>query len=321
MKPLLLLLTVISIACSNTANRSTEDVYAQINAKTDSIKTLLPIGGCFVYELPDGKFGGFVVSRITIEEDSTYYSFFINGRYFDKVPDMEDFKSGGIWGKKIAVMDSKPMLGFDRVSISEENLKNNLDKLTLVKSIPLSMLVGMMIGSSGHINSLEELETHVNFYEVMNSRIKKEPGIMEEYPYEIFAFDKIPLAGNPLEEAKPEIIWRLSKKTAHPKAAQLFSDEWFWNVADDLSPFGNDDGNNAFYIFKDWRGMNASAEPARFLDVLEERWEMSFAHKNVETESELPQVEKANRFYRNIDRAIIAVALGQIALEGKISPK
>ena len=126
---------------------------------------------------------------------------------------------------------------------------------------------------------------------------------------------------NPDQMVRPEVVWILSGKTAHPKSASLMKEEWWWSPFDDLSPFGNDDGSDAFYLFKDWRENYPNAEPITFIDVLEKRWEMSFDHIDNDSEKDLPAIQKANTFYRAIDRSVIGVALGQIVLEGKISPK
>src|SRR5262245_18845110 len=50
----------------------------------------------------------------------------------------------------------------------------------------------------------------------------------------------------------PSLQWKLSKKTAHPEAAKLMNEDWFWSETDELAPFGDDDGWNGLLEFKNW---------------------------------------------------------------------
>ncbi len=43
---------------------------------------------------------------------------------------------------------------------------------------------------------------------------------------------------------------------AHPKAIKLMKYEFLWDVVDEDSPFGSDEGWDAYYEFRRWRNEN-----------------------------------------------------------------
>ena len=189
-----------------------------------------------------------------------------------------------------------------------------LDKINLSKK--------NYYGGGSGFNEFEELIDEFKFSELRNIETDKQIKQLgfAIAKYAIINWDNLIITKNPEEIITPEVIWILSPKTAHPKAATLMKEEWWWNSIDDFSPFGNDDGSDAFYIFKDWRVSNLQVDPAIFILELEKRWGMSFSHINKDSEGNLLEIEKANGFYRNVDRAIIGITFGQLVLEGNISP-
>jgi uncharacterized protein YfeS len=287
----------------------------------ETIQPLLKIGGCYAIEVKKDSLACITVIRVNKEEDKIYYSFFIGGKFFSTIPSSAEFRMAGLWGREIPGPETTT-LGLDMLTIDEKSLIPALDKFHLIETISVSKKNLMNVGSSAYIDTLEDIIQHIQFFPVHNSRIKEEKNpLLKAYPYQVYSWENIAIATDPSDIVQPEITWRLSPKTAHPQAAELMQEDWYWSEIDDLSPFGNDDGNDAFYLFKEWREKNPSVEPSVFLIVLEKKWQMSFAHKAATNENELPAIEKQNMFYRNIDRSIIAVALGQIVLEGKISPR
>lgn len=93
----------------------------------------------------------------------------------------------------------------------------------------------------------------------------------------------------------------LTRKTAHPKAAKLLEDDFFWSPIEESGPFGSDAGSDACYGFRDWRKTNLDKSPVHFLDELMARWAiprfdvyevnedkvMGFVHKKTERSSEI----------------------------------
>lgn len=56
------------------------------------------------------------------------------------------------------------------------------------------------------------------------------------------------------------------------RARTLLTQEFYWSPVDDFSPFGNDDGSDAFHYFREWRKENKSSSPKTFLNQLLEEW-------------------------------------------------
>lgn len=116
--------------------------------------------------------------------------------------------------------------------------------------------------------------------------------------------------------------YEISFKTAHPNAQKLMTDEFYWNPIEETSPFGNDDGHDAFYGFKEWRESNKTESPIIFLKELIKRWNYPTFDLNEMNEANLKKYISSNSLGKMTltgqDNAIIAVGFGQFVLEGKI---
>lgn len=64
----------------------------------------------------------------------------------------------------------------------------------------------------------------------------------------------------------------LEAREVSEQARLLLQAEFYWSPVDDFSPFGNDDGSDAFHYFKEWRERNTEASPIIFVDELLEEW-------------------------------------------------
>ena len=53
-----------------------------------------------------------------------------------------------------------------------------------------------------------------------------------------------------------EDLGGIDKDRGHPRALQIIPDEFFWDCADDLAPFGSDEGDTALSEYRDWRKEN-----------------------------------------------------------------
>ncbi len=112
--------------------------------------------------------------------------------------------------------------------------------------------------------------------------------------------------------------WILSKKVAHPKALVLMKDDFYWNCADDNSPFGNDNGADALNAYRKWRAVNPAANPMVLVkDVL----------KNFQAPLHRWQMITPDTFHVLLDDyvmdtgddTIIGIAFGQLLFEGKVA--
>ncbi|MFN3404234.1 MAG: hypothetical protein ACK40G_09090 [Cytophagaceae bacterium] len=67
--------------------------------------------------------------------------------------------------------------------------------------------------------------------------------------------------------------FELTPETAHPRAKELFDEDFYWDMEEESSPFGNDDGYEALHGFINWRKKNKNQSPVRYLQHLLASWE------------------------------------------------
>ena len=308
------------VSCVNAKDKKETYQSKKLMQKEDSeVTPIAEIGNCYTYEIKKDTFVGLLLSEILYENKVTYYSFIISGKFFNEIPSKDEYKNAGLCGLKIPNAEiGNYTITFCKYSMPEKELELCLPRLKVIDHVNISM--HNEYGSTGVINKFEELENVFLIFKKHNEETENLKKFnLPSSVYETVSWIKLHLKNNPAELAQPITIWRLNKETAHPKAVSLMKEDWFWSEIDDLSPFGNDDGADALYLFKDWREDNKNVNPEFFLIDLDKRWGMSFAHKEITSEAELENIEKQNQFYRNIDRSIIGTAFAQIALEGTLS--
>jgi uncharacterized protein YfeS len=88
--------------------------------------------------------------------------------------------------------------------------------------------------------------------------------------------------------------FELTPETANPKAKQLMTETFYWDITDEFGPFGSDDGSDAFYGFREWRLKNPNVSPTVYLKKLNDEWGYEST------------------------KAVIAIGFGQFVLEGRI---
>ena len=308
---------LISFGCTFSSKEKPISLKSH-NPRDTTFRTILQIGSAYSYTLNKDSIVGLLLHSIRKEDDDVYYSFFISGKIFKQPPEKNELESAGVWGRKIPYGNTTQyVVSFNSFSVSEKALQPDLQKLMYIEKINLSQR--NIVGMSGGGRSLNEIGSYLFIWTTQKQQTVNYDPVVPEYPNEVFTFEKLQQTENPSEMVQPSVVWRLSKKTAHPKAAQLMKEDWYWSESDDLSPFGNDEGWDAFYAFKDWREKNKNIEPALFLGELERTWGVSFSHKDITSAAELKEAEKKNQFLHTMDAGIIAVALGQFVLEGRIS--
>jgi uncharacterized protein YfeS len=64
----------------------------------------------------------------------------------------------------------------------------------------------------------------------------------------------------------------LATREVNEQARTLLTQDFYWSSVNDFSPFGNDDGSDAFHYFKEWRKKNKSSSPVTFLNQLIDEW-------------------------------------------------
>ena len=116
-----------------------------------------------------------------------------------------------------------------------------------------------------------------------------------------------------------EVEWELSPENAHSRAIELFTEEFFWDICDDLSPFGNDDGWDTLMNFRDWRLENDNEDINRFLDEFLEGWDVKNENWKLDTVDEIKnELQKDEFSFLTRDNVIIALVFAQIVIEGKV---
>lgn len=117
-----------------------------------------------------------------------------------------------------------------------------------------------------------------------------------------------------------EDLWEPSPETAHPKAAQILTNEFFWDCVDENSPFGNDTGADTLAFLRVWREAHPHSDPVEFLGkVLAEVFEVPDAHWDVVEPERVRELLVESEYEVSArDDAVIAVAFGQLVLEGNV---
>lgn len=109
---------------------------------------------------------------------------------------------------------------------------------------------------------------------------------------------------------------------AHPNAKRLMNEDFYFSPIDETAPFGNDDGADTYAGFKDWRQSHKNDNPKIFLNEQIDRW--GYPKFDIyETDFQklkpyLKQSDLGSRYMSGIDASIIAIAFGQLYLEGKV---
>lgn len=103
--------------------------------------------------------------------------------------------------------------------------------------------------------------------------------------------------------------WALSPETAHPNARRLLKDDFYWDVTDENSPFGNDTGADTLEFYRAW--IEESDDDEDFLHPLFDEWDVDW-----EAAQAIP--DAAPEFFM-YDDVVIAVAFAQLVLEGNTS--
>ena len=112
----------------------------------------------------------------------------------------------------------------------------------------------------------------------------------------------------------------LARETSHPFFVEHAAADFYYDCADDFSPFGNDSGHDTLSNLQDWyKERTAGAKAATFLrNLLTNDWGFDTSYLGV---IELTQLDAMSRdelsLNSEIDRAVIATAFGQFKIAGQ----
>ncbi|RYY81677.1 MAG: hypothetical protein EOO15_24095 [Chitinophagaceae bacterium] len=113
---------------------------------------------------------------------------------------------------------------------------------------------------------------------------------------------------------------------AHPRAVALLPEEFFWDCADELAPFGSDEGDMALAEYRDWRREHPQTPSIECLRwVIESVGEMDFADYNSALLERI-RVQEAiedegyddQQYVFTLDVSVIATGFAQLVDEGTI---
>jgi uncharacterized protein YfeS len=109
---------------------------------------------------------------------------------------------------------------------------------------------------------------------------------------------------------------------AHPIAKQLMDEPFYYSEIEESAPFGSDDGADTFAGFSQWRPSHQETSPLIYLQEQLSDWGYPpfdlLERKPENVQAFIRQTEMNVTFVVGMDAAIIAVAFGQLYLEGKM---
>lgn len=116
----------------------------------------------------------------------------------------------------------------------------------------------------------------------------------------------------------------LSRETSHPNFVNHFTEDFYYDCGDEEAPFGNDDGADALYELEDL--IKSGNYEGKFLDlprkIVSDIWDFNYLDpENFNKEKIKKAIEEDKYSLISTDQAIIAVALGEIKILGKIEPE
>lgn len=109
----------------------------------------------------------------------------------------------------------------------------------------------------------------------------------------------------------------------HERAIEIANYEFFWNVSDDLTPFGSEDAYISFDEFCRWLRENPKSPIIDCFEWILECWEIELKDFNdsILDENNIKKLILDQDFEEDLmmlDVALIATGFGQLILQGKI---
>lgn len=118
----------------------------------------------------------------------------------------------------------------------------------------------------------------------------------------------------------------LSPQTSHPRFVELAPDAFFYDVCDDFSPFGSDDGNDTLAFLEDWyRDGGKDNEILLFLEDFLDSWDLPVPDEMLSADKATLEKwlaeDRMNERYLGAEcRATVAAAFGQLKIAGRAEP-
>jgi uncharacterized protein YfeS len=110
----------------------------------------------------------------------------------------------------------------------------------------------------------------------------------------------------------------LARETSHPFFVAHASAEFYYDLGDEFSPFGNDAGADILYNLQDWYQEHTDFDTSEFLsEYLDENWPNMLDYVELSEPQQLANLNSNKQvYYDDIDQSIIAIAFGQYKISG-----
>lgn len=109
------------------------------------------------------------------------------------------------------------------------------------------------------------------------------------------------------------------------RSVALMKEDFFWDCTEEESPFGSDEGWEAYYSFRDWRSENPKTSVVYFLDEImygrSAEYNLELTTDDAITVAiKFPKKAFLGKEYtpEDLDMTVLATVLGQLIDEGKI---
>ncbi|KPE49094.1 hypothetical protein [Chryseobacterium indologenes] len=142
----------------------------------------------------------------------------------------------------------------------------------------------------------------------------------------LFTFIVLSILQSCNRKEKPLKYVEIKKEYGANKAQQIMAEKFYYSVIDEFAPFGNDMGNDTFYLYSDWIQENSDKNALLFLQENLKDLGNAYASFDLRTDAKnrnylIQEVSRLPDQYvalNRIDSIIIALAFTQLFLEGKI---
>lgn len=113
-----------------------------------------------------------------------------------------------------------------------------------------------------------------------------------------------------------------SIEDAHPRAREALTDAFYWDAADPAGPFGNDTALSVWEALQDLRDEDRTASSIPLLAELLGEWEIADEGWDVIDEDEVSALGAEDELGLLVrDEAILALAIGDLMITGRIDPE
>ena len=122
----------------------------------------------------------------------------------------------------------------------------------------------------------------------------------------------------------PEIDdnWDLAPENGHPRARELLREPFFWSIADDGSPLGNDTGADTLAFYRQWRADYPNGRTQDFVRDILAGWEVENTDWLLLDEALLQKALADDHFsVLTRDDFMIALGFAQLVLDGGVDPQ